>query len=136
MLFPSSSFYDNSDRFMQDRISKFKQANLTFNRLLWQEQLIDTMYCAGASQTLLSSFYMQYPNVSTSMFNFNHLRTIKNSIGGRQRQQRKSSIVIPMEGGNQETADQYTKLLMYITNSQGLGYTISDAFDQALVTGL
>jgi len=97
MLFPDSSFYDSSDRFMQDKISKFKNDNLTFNRLLWQEQLIDTMYCAGASQTLLSAFYMQYPNISTSMFNFNHLRSIKNAIGGRQRQQRKSMIMKPME---------------------------------------
>ena len=121
---------------MQDKISKFKNDNLTFNRLLWQEQLIDTMYCAGASQTLLSAFYMQYPNISTSMFNFNHLRTIKNAIGGRQRQQRKSAIVRPMEGGTQETADQYTDLLMHVAAQQHLDHTISEAFDQALVTGM
>jgi hypothetical protein len=136
MLFPDSSFYDNSDRFMQDKISKFKNDNLTFNRLLWQEQLIDTMYCAGASQTLMSSFYQQFPASSSSMFNFNHLRSIKNAIGGRQRQQRKSMIMKPMEGGTQETADQYTDLLMHVGAQQMLGHTISDAFDQALVTGL
>ena len=136
MLFPDSSFYDNSDRFMQDKISKFKNDNLTFNRLLWQEQLIDTMYCAGASQTLMSSFYQQFPGSASSMFNFNHLRSIKNAIGGRQRQQRKSMIMKPMEGGTQETADQYTDLLMHVSAQQMLGHTISDAFDQALVTGL
>jgi hypothetical protein len=136
MLFPDSSFYDSSDRFMQDKISHFKNDNLTFNRLLWQEQLIDTMYCAGAPQQLLASFYNQFPNSSQTTFNFNHLRTIKNAIGGRQRQQRKSAIVRPMEGGTQETADQYTDILMHISAQQMLGHTTSDAFDQALVSGL
>jgi hypothetical protein len=42
----------------------------------------------------------------------------------------------PMEGGTQETADQYTDLLMHVGAQQMLGHTISDAFDQALVTGL
>ena len=40
---------------MQDKISKFKNDNLTFNRLLWQEQLIDTM--RGIKQNLFWAFF-------------------------------------------------------------------------------
>ena len=61
---------------------------------------------------------------------------IVNMISGYQRRNRKSTIVIPVENANQETADQYTKILMSINRQESILETISESFHGALVTGM
>ena len=57
-------------------------------------------------------------------------------IGGHQRNNRKSIVVTGVENFDNETADQLTKVIKWIENTEGLLYTVSDAFDGALVTGM
>lgn len=57
-------------------------------------------------------------------------------ISGYQRRNRKSTICIPIENGDAETADQFTKILMYIARNEGVLETISRAFHGSLVTGM
>ena len=136
MLYPESSNYSASDKRMQECIQSFYNDNTTLNQRYWREALIDSMFDAG-DQTLWSGFYLQYPNMNKPMFNFNQLRRIRTTIGGRQRQHRKSSIVIPSDSfATDSTADQLTKVLLWNNRKENVLETISDAFDQALVTGL
>lgn len=57
-------------------------------------------------------------------------------ISGYQRRNRKSNIAVPIENGDSETADQFTKILMHIDRTQGVLETISSAFHGSLVTGM
>jgi hypothetical protein len=60
-----------------------------------------------------------------------------NMVSGYQRRNRKSTIVIPLENADQETADQWTKILMNIYKREGIYETISDAFHQgACIAGM
>jgi hypothetical protein len=68
-------------------------------------------------------------------FVFNRVRRNINMITGYQRKHRLSSVVVPIENSDQQTADQFTQLLLYSMN-YGEGYqTISDCFGGALKTG-
>jgi len=136
MLFPESSkYYSSEDREIQGRIAQFKEENLTINRSLWQEQLIDSMYEAG-DMSLWDNLSRSYPGVVRPIFNLNQLRRIKGMMEGYQREHRKSSLVIPIENGDQETADQYTKIFFWNNNQNQVLQAYSNAFSQALVAGL
>lgn len=68
-------------------------------------------------------------------FVFNKIRRTIQLVSGYQRKNRLSSVVIPVEDGDQATADQLSQLLLYIMN-YGDGYQqISDCFAGALKTG-
>jgi hypothetical protein len=57
-------------------------------------------------------------------------------ISGYQRRNRKSTIVTPIENGDAETADQFTKVMMHIDRTEGVLETISSSFHGSLVTGM
>jgi len=57
-------------------------------------------------------------------------------ISGHQRRNRKSIIAIPIENADEETADQFTKVLMWATRQECVLETISEAFQGGLVTGM
>lgn len=70
-----------------------------------------------------------------STFVFNRVRRNINMITGYQRKNRLSSVVVPVEDSDQKTADQLSKLLLYVMN-YGEGYqVISDCFAGAMKTG-
>lgn len=70
-----------------------------------------------------------------NQFVFNYVRRIINLITGYQRKNRLSSVVIPIENSDQETADIRTKLLMYVLEKSDGLRQISDCFGGALKTG-
>jgi len=58
-------------------------------------------------------------------------------VSGHQRRNRKSTICVPLENGDQETADQFTKILLGIYKREGVYETISEAFHQgACIAGM
>lgn len=70
-----------------------------------------------------------------STFVFNRIRRVVNMVSGYQRKNRLSSVVVPIEDSDQETADQLSQLLLYVMN-YGEGYQfISDCFSSSLKTG-
>lgn len=70
-------------------------------------------------------------------FYLNRVRPMINMVSGRQRTDRKSSIVVPLDNGSQQTADQLTKLLMGIFKRENVYNTISEAFHYgALISGM
>ena len=136
-LFPTigSIYLDDTDRGIREQIEQFYQTNNTLNRAFWTEADIDTRFEAG-DQQVWNELYGNLPAFRNRQFSFNRIRPIKNLVGGYQRRNRKSIIVTPVENGDEQTADQFTKIIMWASQQDNILETVSDAFDGALVTGL
>ncbi len=137
MLFPElgSQYYDEKDKSILARMQTVYAESITVNQSFWQEADTDTRFEAG-DQVAINQFYGNiYPH-TRHQFSFNRIRPIINMISGHQRKVRKSTIVTPIENGDAETADQFTKILMWCNNQEGILETISESFHGALVTGM
>lgn len=137
MIFPElgPQFYDERDQAIKSRMESFYAQAITINQAFWGEADTDTRFEAG-DQTLWSDVYGNLPANRRRQFNFNRIRRVKNMVGGHQRRNRKSTIVVPVENGDSHTADQFTKIMMWINQQEGVLETISESFDGALVTGM
>ena len=136
-LFPQigPEYYDEKDRPILSKMEAFYSQAITINESFWSEADTDTRFEAG-DQTLWQDIYGNLPLNRRRQFNFNRIRRVKNMIGGYQRRNRKSSVVVPIENGDEVTADQLSKVLIWQNNQGGVLNTISSAFDGALVTGM
>lgn len=102
----------------------------------WNQSSIDARLEAG-DVSLLNEYGANAMNISRTNFSFNRVRPLCNMVSGYQRRNRKSTIVVPLENGDQQTADQWTKILLGIYKREGVYETISDAFHQgACITGM
>lgn len=90
----------------------------------------------AGDQSLWNDLYGNLPANRRRQFNFNRIARIINMIDGHQRNNRKSTIVTGIENSDDETADQFTKVLMWINKTEGVLETISDAFRGSLITGM
>ena len=136
-LFPQigPAYYDEKHKGILERMESFYSESISINQSFWAEADTDTRFEAG-DQTVWSDLYGNVPVNRRRQFNFNRIRRVKNMIGGHQRRNRKSTIVVPVENGDELTADQFTKVMMWINDQDGVLDTISNAFDGALVTGM
>jgi hypothetical protein len=136
-LFPQigPQYYSDQDRGILEQMEAFYSEAISINQAFWSEADTDTRFEAG-DQTVWSDLYGNVPLNSRKQFNFNRIRRTKNMIGGHQRRNRKSTIVVPVDNGDELTADQFTKIMMWINQQEGVLDTISDAFDGALITGM
>lgn len=114
-------------------IKKKIDADYTANQSIWQiywtEATIDTRLEAGDT-SLMAELNTTLPNNNRGSFYFNRVRPLCNMVSGYQRRNRKSSIVVPLENGDQETSDQWSKILLNIYKREGVYETISEAFHQ------
>lgn len=136
-LFPqlSDSYYVDNDHNLLKLMDHTYTKNITINQSFWSEAEIDNRFKAG-DQTLWNDIYGNLPAFRKRQFNFNRIRRIINMISGHQRQHRKSTVVQPIEGSDQETSDQFSKLLFHVNNRGGVLPTISEAFEGAITTGM
>jgi hypothetical protein len=137
MLFPSfdTGYYDEKDKSMIARMSAFYAESISINQSFWAEADTDTRFFAG-DQTLWNDLYANLPANRRRQFNFNRIKRVVNMISGHQRRNRKSTICVPVSNADAETADQFTSVLMYLNQQEGVLDTISDAFEGALVGGM
>src|SRR5665213_873901 len=137
MIFPNlgPEYYDENDKGIKSRMEAFYTSSITINESFWSEADMDTRYEVG-DQTLWSDLYGNLPAARRKQFNFNRIRRVVNMISGHQRRNRKSTIVVPVENGDSETADQFTKVLLWVNNQESVLETISESFHGALVTGM
>lgn len=137
MLFPQlgPQYYDERDRPILSKMEAFYAESITINQSFWGEADTDTRFHAG-DQTLWNDLYGNLPANRRRQFNFNRIRRVINMISGYQRRNRKSTIVTPVENADAETADQFTKILLWLNNQEGILETISESFEGALVTGM
>src|SRR5580693_3424370 len=136
-LFPqlSDSFYVDNDHDILKLMDYTYAKYITINQSFWSEADIDNRFKVG-DQTLWNDLYGNLPANRRRQFNFNRIRRVINMISGYQRRNRKSTIVTPVENADAETADQFTKVLMWLNNQEGILETISESFEGALVTGM
>lgn len=136
-VFPrvSGLAYDDRDYTIKKQMEDFYTNTININQSFWTEADIDQRYEAG-DQTLYGEIYGNLTMAQRRTFNFNRIRRIVNMIDGYQRRNRKSTIVTPIENGDEETADQFTKILYWVNQHENVLETLSDAFHGALVTGM
>jgi hypothetical protein len=108
---------------------------ITINQSFWGEADIDTRFEAG-DQTLWNEIYGNLNPSHRKQFNFNRIKRITNMISGHQRRNRMSTIVVPVENGDQKTADQFTKIMSWVNRQEGILDTVSDSFHGSIVTGM
>lgn len=137
MLFPNigPQYYEENDRDILARIELFYANAVSINQAFWSEADTDTRFEAG-DQTMINDFYGNLSANRKRQFNFNRIRRVVNMIDGHQRRNRKSTIVTPIENADNETADQFTRVLTWINQHEGVLETISEGFHGALVTGM
>lgn len=136
-LFPmlSPEYYDDRDRGIKSRMEVSYAESISINQAFWSEASIDTRFMAG-DQTIYNDLYGNVPAARRRQFNFNRIARVVNMVDGHQRKNRKSTIVTGVENADDETADQFTKILMNLDRVEGVGETISDAYRGSLITGM
>lgn len=101
----------------------------------WQQANIDTLFYAG-EQRFINSYFNFYPQFNYQQFHFNFLQQPINMVTGYQRQHRKSVNYIPIEGSDQQDADDLTKIMTYANNYRGILEKYSKACEWSCVAGL
>jgi hypothetical protein len=139
MLFPQlgpqylgSSPQDNN---ILARMEAFYAESITINQSFWGEADTDHRFESG-DQTLWNDLYGNLPANRRRQFNFNRIRRVIQMISGHQRRNRKSTIVTPIENADNETADQFTKIMMWIEQQENVLETLSEAFQGSLIGGM
>lgn len=130
-------YLDEKYREIYMRYNQFYNDAFTIGASFWSEAELDTRFWAG-DQNLWNDYYGgNLPAGRRRGYYFNHIKPQINVVTGFQRRNRKSTIAIPVENGDQATADQYTKLLMHNDKEDNTLETISEAFLQgACITGM
>lgn len=100
----------------------------------WNQSNIDTLFYAG-SQNFVNRFYGYTVSNQYQNFYFNLLQVPVQMVTGYQRQNRKAISYIPTEGADEETTDDYTKLITHVCNAEGIHETFSKACELAAVSG-
>lgn len=136
MLMRPTEYLNDHYGAIKKKIDSDYSANQAIWQVYWTEATIDTRLEAGDT-SLMADLNQQLPNNNRGSWYFNRVRPLCNMVSGYQRRNRKSTIVIPLENGDQETADQWTKILLGIYKREGVYETISEAFHQgACIAGM
>ena len=131
---PGSAYYNEKHGGILSRMEAFYTDTIMMNQQYWTEADIDARFEAG-DQSVFDEVYGLSPG-RKKQFTFNLIQRIVNVTSGYQRRNRKSTIVIPVEQNDQETADQFSKIFSWANRREGVLETISEAFNGALVTGM
>lgn len=137
MIFPRLApeyLTDNDRPVLQFMEEKYAQA-ITLNQEWWGQADIDLRYYSG-DQSLYSNIFGNMPVQQRKDFTFNRIRPQVNMVSGFQAKNRKSTIVVPVENADQETADQFSGILQWADRQEGILESISEAFHSALITGM
>lgn len=137
MIFPQMSpeFYDEKGRDIKTRMTAVYSENITINQSFWSEADTDHRFYAG-DQSVYNDVYGNVPVTRRQQFCFNRIRRVVEMVSGHQRRNRKSTIVTGVENADDVTADQFTKVLMWIQNQESVLETLSDAFHGSLIGGM
>jgi hypothetical protein len=136
MLMRQPEYLHDSYGAIKRKIDSDYAANQAIWQVFWTEATLDTRLEAGDT-SLMADLNQQLPNNNRGSWYFNRVRPLCNMVSGYQRRNRKSTVIIPLENGDQQTADQWTKILLGIYKREGVYETISEAFHQgACISGM
>ena len=135
-LFPNAGpEFNDENSVILKRMEKFYAEAVTINQSQWAEGDLDWRFYSG-DQSVYQELYGNMAPLQKKNFSFNRIRRIVSLIEGYQRRNRKSTTVVPMENSDQETADQFTKIMFYLNNKEGILETISNSFHGAVISGM
>jgi hypothetical protein len=120
--------YDIVSDFTQD----YNRAYMLLNPL-FAEQYRDVGFYLGNQWSLDQMRYLNEERRNS--FTFNKVRKIINMVSGYQKAHAASSIVVPFETGNEDTAEQLSELLRHTMQPKGYRI-ISEAFLRSLISGV
>lgn len=137
VLFPQidTMYYTDGDKAVHELMEYHYASAIQINQSFWSEADIDARFKAG-DQTLWNDIYGNVPAFRRRQFNFNRIRTIINMVSGYQRQHRYSTVVVPVENSDEETADQFSKLMIWANQRSNALEIISQAFEGAITSGM
>jgi hypothetical protein len=134
-IFSTSALIDGKTKEAQERIQDFYNSHGSANQTFQSEANTDALLNAGDQEVLHNlGFNRVLPYMD--MYTSNKVRRLTSLVSGIQRRNRKSTIVIPVEGSDQKTADQLSKIIYNMNTNGAVLETISDTFQMAVITGL
>ena len=101
----------------------------------WNESNIDTLFYAG-SQSFVNRYFNFSPTSSFQQYYFNLIQQPINMVTGYERQHRKGFMYQASEGGDNETTDQYTKLITHVCNRSNIHEQKSKCKELAAISGM
>ena len=125
---------DNPD--VLKRLEEFYLNALAPNTAQWAQCSLDARTYAGGDANLYSELYGPMPRNKVPRFSFNHTRPVVSSIEGFQRLNRKQLAAKGIESSDDKTAEQHSKVLIYLQNREHMGETFSEGFKNTLITGI
>lgn len=129
-----NQYYQDGKRDIVAEADERYQMNLSAWQLFFWEQLIDRKVYLG-DQRYLNLYSGQ--NYEHQKYIFNVSMPVVNMVCGRQRQHRKGTKIIPVQGSSSHTASQATKCLQGAYSNDNTYNTISQCFKEgAGITGL
>lgn len=118
-----------------DMMSQSFSENSQANEIFGYQGTLATRAKVGEAD-VWNEIFRDLPLHRRNKFTFNRIRRIINMTGGHQRRNRKATVVLPMEGSDEQTADQFSTLLQWVNNTGNVYQTISEAFEGGLTTGM
>lgn len=101
----------------------------------WNQSNIDSLFYAGNQNFINQQFQFQ-SNQGFQQYHFNLIQQPINMVTGYQRQHRKGIMYEATEGADPQTTDQYTKLMIHVTNTESIHEQFSKACELAAVSGM
>ncbi len=129
-------YYVDNDPFVLKYMGEVYEQNSSQWLQFMYEGDIDTRFASGDQQAIYNYLATNYNYYKRNQINFNMIRSIRNMITGHQRKTRKTSIVIPQEINDQQTADQLSALLMWTMQQADAYSVISKSFEGGITAGM
>lgn len=126
---------DVSAKNLKQMKDEFYQSNYIGNSTLWAQGAVDKRFKVG-DQSLYSQVAGQNFNQNSYRYFFNLIRRHINMICGYQRKNRKSTIVLPLHGDDDQLADDYNGVLRWCEDRDGFQEYLSQAFEGSCDTGM
>ncbi len=127
-------YYQDGNRDIVAEADERYQQNLSAWQLFFWEQLIDRKVYLGDQRYLNTYTGMSYENLK---YVFNNSMPVVNMVCGRQRQHRKATQIMSVQGSSDKTASQATKAIQNAYYNDDTYNTISNCFKEgAGITGL
>lgn len=101
----------------------------------WNQANIDTNFYAG-NHSFVNRYFNFTPTSSYQQYYFNLCQQPINMLTGYQRQHRKNITYIASEGADNQTTDQYTRLMTHVCNTNGIHEQFSKACELAAISGM
>jgi len=131
----TEEFYVDDDKDILSRMRQIHSDISPITQALWIQQSIDERVYAG-DQSLTQEIYSHIPANRRKQLSFNKVKRIVNMISGHQRKNRNALSVLPIENSDQQTSDQFSKVLYWANNQMDALNVVSDAFLGSLITGM